>query len=299
MSFQPAVRPWLATSVRSCSRLLKRNVHATVTTRQFEHEEKPRRLETLNDWADFQVQRGGVSGLIKTMSQYGSRQNSAFKPSDVLRSPPSTATISALLAAGAHFGHASARMNPNFMPYAYGTRAGITIIDLDHTLPLLRRAANLVRAVTSSGGHILFIGTRPDLRPIVERAAERLGQQGFYVGERWIPGTLTNRFQYFDKETLEETAIVPSLVILLNPIENIHAIRECTMLHVPTIGIVDSNADPRIVMYPIPANDESTRAAELICGVLSIAGREGISVLENIPEEVVEEYEAALKEEEL
>jgi small subunit ribosomal protein S2 len=72
--------------------------------------------------------------------------------------------------------------------------------------------------------------------------------------------------------------VVPDLVIFLNPIPNLHAIRECAIEHVPTIGIVDSNVDPRIVMYPIPANDESTRTAELIAGVLSIAGREGVEL---------------------
>ena len=72
--------------------------------------------------------------------------------------------------------------------------------------------------------------------------------------------------------------VVPDLVIFLNPIPNLHAIRECAIEHVPTIGIVDSNVDPRIVMYPIPANDESTRTAELVAGVLSIAGREGVAI---------------------
>lgn len=164
------------------------------------------------------------------------------------------------------------------MPYAYGTRAGITIIDLDHTLPLLRRAANLVRAIAAANGSIVFIGTRPDLRPIVEKAAARLGNQGYHVGDRWLPGTLTNKIHIFGHNALRNQQIVPDLVILLNPIPNINAIRECALNHVPTVGIVDSNVDPRIVMYPIPANDESTRAAEIIGGVLSVAGREGVAL---------------------
>jgi small subunit ribosomal protein S2 len=170
-------------------------------------------------------------------------------------------------------------MNPNFAPYAYGTRAGITIIDLDHTLPLLRRAANLTRAIASRDGTIVFVGTRPDLRPAVRKAAERVGGQGYHVGEKWIPGTLTNKLQLFGKQTVREEKVVPDLVIFLNPLANMNAIRECAIEHVPTIGIVDTNVDPRIVMYPIPANDESTRTAELIAGVLSIAGREGVALL--------------------
>lgn len=220
--------------------------------------------------------------LVDHFSQYGSTQTreNTFRPHHTLNKPvaPSNITLSALLASGAHFGHATSLMNPNFMPYAYGERAGITIIDLDHTLPLLRRAASVVRGVAAREGSILFVGTRPDLRNAVRKAAERMGAQGFHVGEKWLPGTLTNRIQMFGPEVAEEMQVIPDLVVFLNPIPNIHAIRECTLEHVPTIGIVDSNVDPRIVMYPIPANDESTRTAELIAGVLSIAGREGVAL---------------------
>lgn len=237
--------------------------------------------------------------LVDIFSVHGSTQTkeSTFRPRDTLHSPPKDATLSALLAAGAHFGHASTRMNPNFMPYAYGTRAGITVIDLDHTLPLLRRAANLVRSVAYAGGTILFLGTRPDLRPVVQKAAERVGEQGYYIGERWLPGSLTNKTQLYGADTVKELRVVPDLVILLNPLSNMNALRECAIEHVPTIGIVDSNADPRIVMYPIPANDESTRTAELIAGVLSIAGREGASLVAGQkPKRVVEVNEAAENE---
>lgn len=169
-------------------------------------------------------------------------------------------------------------MNPNFIPYAYGTRAGVTIIDLDHTLPALRRAAKLVRSVAVNDGSIVFVGTRPDLGPAVRKAASRLESQGFHVADRWLPGTLTNKVQMFGAQAVLNQRVVPDLVVFLNPLQNMAAIRECAMEHVPTIGIVDSNVDPRIVMYPIPANDESTRTAELIAGVLSVAGREGVAI---------------------
>ena len=110
------------------------------------------------------------------------------------------------------------------------------------------------------------------------KAAQRIGSQGYHVGEKWLPGTLTNKVHFFGPEVSLSERVVPDLVIFLNPIPNLHAIRECAIEHVPTIGIVDSNVDPRIVMYPIPANDESTRTAELIAGVLSIAGREGVEM---------------------
>lgn len=169
-------------------------------------------------------------------------------------------------------------MNPNFMPYAYGVRAGITVIDLDHTLPLLRRAAKVVRSVAARDGTVVFVGTRPDLRNVVRKAAERMGTQGYHVGEKWLPGTLTNKIQMFGHDVVRSERVTPDLVVFLNPIPNMHAIRECAIEHVPTIGIVDSNVDPRILMYPIPANDESTRTAELIAGVLSVAGREGVAI---------------------
>ncbi|KAG6886000.1 hypothetical protein C0993_006116 [Termitomyces sp. T159_Od127] len=266
-------RPWLAAVASSSSRTVARSPIKR-SVRSLETASTPQ-LETEDDWTDLQLR-------LKDLSKYGSTQSAknTSKPRDGLHKPAAQATLSALLASGAHFGHSASRMNPNFVPYAYGTRAGITVIDLDQTLPMLRRAANLVRAIASSGGQILFIGTRPDLRPIVQKAASRLGSQGFHVGDRWLPGTLTNKIPVFGLDVVKETKVVPDLVILLNPLSNMNAIRECAIEHVPTIAIVDSNADPRIVMYPIPANDENTRTAEIIGGVLSIAGREGVAIYE-------------------
>ena len=122
------------------------------------------------------------------------------------------------------------------------------------------------------------IRKRASLGPAVRKAASRLESQGFHVADRWLPGTLTNKVQMFGAQAVLNQRVVPDLVVFLNPLQNMAAIRECAMEHVPTIGIVDSNVDPRIVMYPIPANDESTRTAELIAGVLSVAGREGVAI---------------------
>ncbi|RPD65938.1 ribosomal protein S2 [Lentinus tigrinus ALCF2SS1-7] len=270
----------------SAARSVRRTRLSTSTAAQVRHssfarvEEKP--LETVDDWTNFQLKRAEYQTLIDTFSEYGSTQtrNNTFQPHHSLHRPvaPSDITLSALIASGAHFGHSQKRMNPNFVPYAYGVRAGITIIDLDHTLPLLRRAAQVVRGVAAGGGSVVFVGTRSDLRPAVRLAAERMGKQGYHVGERWLPGTLTNRVQMFGPEVAGDEQVIPDLVVFLNPIPNIHAVRECALEHVPTIGIVDSNVDPRVVMYPIPANDESTRTAELIAGLLSVAGREGVAI---------------------
>lgn len=173
-------------------------------------------------------------------------------------------------------GHSTSLMNPNFLPFAYGVRAGLTIIDLEQTLPRLRRAAHLVRETARRGGSVVFVGTRPDLQDTIQRASSRLGAQGYHVGDRWLPGTLTNRAELF-ADSSDKYRHTPDLVVFLNPLANMNAIRECAIHHVPTVGIVDSNADPRIVMYGIPANDDSPRTAQVIAGMLSIAGKEGVA----------------------
>lgn len=268
------MRPRLSTSRRTVTKVITRGV-------QLASQHKP--LETEADWTALQLERAHVSQLKNVFDAQGPvlTDESRWRLRDSLRKPPAEATISALLAAGAHFGHSTSRLNPNFMPYAYGTRGGITIIDLDHTLPLLRRATQLARSVAYRGGQILFLGTRPDLRPVVQKAAERLGPgNGYYIADRWLPGTLTNRFSMLSPDDFKRYNLLPDLVVILNPIQNAVAIRELAVEHVPTIGIVDSNADPRLVMYPIPANDESTRVAEIVAGVISIAAREGVHLRE-------------------
>ncbi|KAA1471348.1 ribosomal protein S2 [Dentipellis sp. KUC8613] len=256
-------------------------------------------LKTPEDWTAMQQTRAEYKSLVDHFSAFGSTQTreNSFQPHHPLHRPPppKDLTLSALLAAGAHFGHSSSLLNPNFMPYAYGTRAGITIIDLERTLPALRRAAALVRAVAARDGTVVFVGTRPDLRGAVRKAAERMGAQGYHVGEKWLPGTLTNKLQFFGSDVALAERVVPDLMVFLNPIPNMHAIRECAMEHVPTVGIVDSNVDPRIVMYPIPANDESTRTAELIAGVLSIAGREGVALKDEVEAEEQERRSRRLR----
>lgn len=232
------------------------------------------------DWQRMLRARQRRAAVLEYFSKLGSTQNrnNTYQPHHGLNRPESSEslTLSALVAAGAHIGHFHSLMFPSFLPYAYGTRAGVTIIDLEQTLPMLRRAANVVRAIAQNDGMILFVGTTPSLRPIVAKAAGRLGANGFHVGERWLPGTLTNRMGLFGTEVARSQKLKPDCVIFLNPLSNLHAIRECAIEHIPTIGITDSNADPRIVMYSIPANDESVRTAEIVAGVLSLAGQQGI-----------------------
>ncbi|KAK4687162.1 small subunit ribosomal protein S2, partial [Tremellales sp. Uapishka_1] len=188
---------------------------------------------------------------------------------------PTQLTLSTLLASGAALGHSTSLLAPPFLPYVYGNRSGLSVIDLDQTLPILRRTAALVRDVVKADGVVLIVGTREGHKKAVEKARERLGDNGFAVTDKWLPGTLTNSQTFFGLQPLMDGAYKPDLAIFLNPSENVGAINECTARNVPTVGIVDSDTDPRIVTYPIPANMESLRTAELIVGTLSIAGQEG------------------------
>ncbi|OXG50980.1 small subunit ribosomal protein S2 [Cryptococcus neoformans] len=187
---------------------------------------------------------------------------------------PHEATLSTLLASGAALGHAANITSHAYTPYIYGKRAGLSIIDLDQTLPILRRTAALVKDIVKADGIVLIVGTRPGHQKMIQKAKERLEDNGFAVGQ-WIPGLLTNAETFFGMKPLLDKSYKPDLVIFLNASENTPAIRECTSRHIPTVGIVDTDTDPRLVTYPIPANMESMRTAELIISTLSIAGQEG------------------------
>ena len=175
--------------------------------------------------------------------------------------------------------------------YIFGIRQGIHIISLDVTAAHLRRACRVVSGVAEKGGLILFVGTRPGQDRCVVRAAELAG--GCHLFERWTPGSITNGHQIlghcktkvvdefdrtvpgFDEELADRPVLKPDLVVCLNPIENWVMLHECGLNAIPTIGIVDTDANPTWVTYPIPANDDSLRCVQVIAGVLGRAGEEG------------------------
>ena len=176
-------------------------------------------------------------------------------------------------------------------------------------MPALRRAAKVVQEVVLRDGVVLFVGTTRETQRAVVQASRRLGGNGFHVTtQRWLAGSLTNApvllhnaimasADDYAKQWQQRTGnsgldldqnkgvpnstafaskiLRPDLVVLLNTKENRYAAREATLMNIPTIGIVDTDVDPRLVTYPIPANDESVRVQELIVGVLSKAGEEG------------------------
>ncbi|KAL9076305.1 MAG: hypothetical protein Q9161_001021 [Pseudevernia consocians] len=216
-----------------------------------------------------------------------------YQPHKLLTHPPSPSdiTLELLLASQAHLGHKTSHWNPMNSRYIFGIRQGIHIISLNQTAAHLRRACRVVSGVAESGGLILFVGTRAGQDRCVVKAAQMAG--GCHLFERWTPGSITNGHQIlghcrtkvvdeldrevegFDEELRERPALKPDLVVCLNPLENWVMLHECGLNTIPTIGVIDTDANPTWVTYPIPANDDSLRCVQVIAGVLGRAGQEG------------------------
>ncbi|KAF2760705.1 ribosomal protein S2 [Pseudovirgaria hyperparasitica] len=226
-------------------------------------------------------------------SKIGATQAPHYQPHTLISNPPrlSDVTLELLLASEAHIGHSTSNWNPMNSRYIFGIRQGVHIISLDVIVAHLRRAARVVEETARRGGLILFVGTRGGQERCVVKAAELAG--GCHIFERWIPGSITNGQQLlghceikvvdehdqevpgFDDLTSERAVLKPDLVVCLNPIENAVLLHECAMEPIPTIGIIDTNADPTKVTYPIPANDDSLRCVQVIAGVLGRAAESG------------------------
>ncbi|KAF9360143.1 37S ribosomal protein, mitochondrial [Mortierella sp. AD094] len=223
-----------------------------------------------------------IKALLPEFMSYGGQL--APKPKSALSNNPSpnTLTIAQLLAAGLHLGHSTSLWNVASMPFVFGVREGISIINLEHTLTHLRRACTVTKAVARQGGIILFIGTRDGMSHVTINSAKSCN--AYYVASKWCPGTITNAQEIVGPHTPRlpdaragdlAKPFRPDLVIVLNPIENMIAIKEATRFNIPTIAITDTDVDPRIVSYPIPANDDSVRGVELVAKVLAEAAKEG------------------------
>lgn len=232
--------------------------------------------------------------MQKTTAPYGSSFQPLYQPHTLLANPPSPSdvTLELLMSSQTHLGHSTSLWNPANSRYIFGIRSGIHIISLDTTAQYLRRAAKVVSGVAERGGLILFVGTRPGFDRCVVRAAQ-LAAPACHLFERWTPGSITNSQQIlgrcgmrvvdefdseidgFEDQLSDRNALKPDLVICLNPLENRVLLHECALATIPTIGIIDTDADPTHVTYPIPANDDSIRSVQAIAGVLGRAGEEG------------------------
>jgi len=217
-----------------------------------------------------------------------------------------------LLEAGVHFGHQTHRWNPKMAPYIFGGRNGIHVLDLAQTVPMLHQALVAVRDVVASGGRVLFVGTKRQAAEPIARHATQCAQ--YYMNSRWLGGTLTNwqtisnsikRLRELEtllegegangltkKEILnltrersklelalggiKEMGGVPELMFVVDTNKEAIAIAEAKTLGIPVIAILDSNCDPDGIDYPIPGNDDASRAIELYCSLISKAVIAGI-----------------------
>ncbi|OHE91277.1 hypothetical protein CORC01_13435 [Colletotrichum orchidophilum] len=229
----------------------------------------------------------------KLTSNVGSVVGRPYVPSSLIENPPAPKdiTLELLMASQTHMGHHTSRWNPANARYIYGVRQGIHIISLETTAAYLRRAARVVEEVAYRGGLILFAGTRKGQMEIVTKAAKLAG--GCHLFTKWTPGNITNRdvinsgkevrivdekdiaLQGFDRLERTGRPLVPDLIVCLNPKENYTMLYECGLANVPTIGVIDTDANPDWVTYTIPANDDSYRSIAVIAGVLGRAGEAG------------------------
>ena len=249
-------------------------------------------------------------------------------------------TLEELLEAGCHFGHQVTRSNPKARDFIFEARDNIHIIDLAKTKEGLEEAASFVKDLAAKNGIMVIVGTKRQAQSIVQEEVKRAGMENlFYITNRWVGGLLTNfqevsknfkkyadfvtdlqddevKARYTKKEVagwekeknkLENlyggvakiTKKPDALFIIDSHLENL-AVREAISTHVPTVALVDTNADPAIINYPIPANDDAVGSIKLIADYIIdawIEGRkEGIKLKELQDKKAVEEAEKAKKE---
>lgn len=215
-------------------------------------------------------------------------------------------TVRDLLENGVHFGHHVRRWNPKMAPYIYGQRDKIHIIDLDKTLVLLKKAVQVVQEHAASGGRILFVGTKNQASARVAEAAGKCGQ--YYVNHRWLGGMMTNwktvsqsikKLNALEQKLADENSGlkkkealmlsrqkeklervlggvrhmggVPSMIFIIDITLEKAAVAEAKKLGVPVIAICDTNCDPSGIDYPIPGNDDSSKAIDLYCELMEQA----------------------------
>ncbi|QSZ32015.1 hypothetical protein DSL72_001584 [Monilinia vaccinii-corymbosi] len=238
---------------------------------------------------DFQL----FNHIKKRTTKLGSVVPKHYEPYQLITNPPAPkdVTLELLMASQSHLGHATQLWNPANQRYIYGIRQGIHIISLEETAAHLRRCAKVVEGVAYHGGLILFVGTRAGQDSAVVKAASLA--KGCHLFNRWVAGSITNGDQIlakcaimavdandeyvagYEEKVANWKALKPDLVVCLNPLENYTLLHECGLHNIPTIGVIDTDADPTWVTYPIPANDDSLRCIQLIAGVLGRAGEEG------------------------
>ncbi|XP_067660777.1 small ribosomal subunit protein uS2m-like [Haliotis asinina] len=177
-------------------------------------------------------------------------------------------TVRDMFKARVHFGHKEGLRDPYMAPYLFGNRLGIDIIDLDQTLTLFQDALNFTAHIAYRGGIILFLSRHRQTMPWVERTALEVNEYSHC--RFWKGGTFTNATIQFGTVTR-----LPDLCIFLHTQNNAFlphaAITDSAKLLIPTVGIVDSNCDPRLITYPIPGNDDTPVTVQYYCNLFKKA----------------------------
>lgn len=230
-------------------------------------------------------------------------------------------TIQTLLDAGCHYGHQTRRWNPKMKPYIFGERNGIYILDLKQTLFDADKAYTFLKETAAKGGNVLFVGTKKQAQEPISTQAARAGMP--YINQRWLGGMLTNfvtmRSRIDRMEQLEamvetgdmarrgkkEQAVLtkeleklqrnlggvrdmrtlPQALFVVDTKREEIAIKEANRLHIPVVGLLDTNSDPDVIDYGIPANDDAIRSVDLMCqlaadAVLAGSGKEQMTAAE-------------------
>jgi len=212
-----------------------------------------------------------------------------------------------LINAGVHFGHGVSRWNPKMAPFIFAKRGNIHVIDVKKTLKGILIAKKLLAEIVSSGGDVVFVGTKRQAQKAVEAAATRCGMH--FVSERWLGGMLTNfrtvrsRLQRLEQleamdqdgsmeseskkqasrykremkkirtnlDGVRKMTRLPAIIVAVDAKKEYLALREAQKLNIPTVGVLDTDSDPDTVDVAIPANDDSIRAIEIILNELADA----------------------------
>ena len=241
---------------------------------------------------------------------------------------PSAIKMRTLLETGVHFGHRTNKWNPKMDEFIFTSRNGIHIIDLQQTLANLNEYYDMVRDTIADGGSVMFIGTKRQAQETIEQQAARCGMA--FVSTRWLGGTLTNwrtirsridtlkkleaqrEAGAWEKLTKKEALMLerkvaklqerlgglrdmkrlPDILIVVDTEREYTAVKEANTLHIPVLGIVDTNADPDFVDYIIPANDDAMRSIRLLVSAMADAVLEGRAIRKGGDiDEVIEEVD--------
>lgn len=236
----------------------------------------------------------------------------------------SKVTYKELLDAGVHFGHMKSKWHPKMAPYIFKEQNDIHLIDLNKTIQCLDQATEAVKGIVKSGRKILFVATKKQAKEVVATEADRLKMP--YITERWLGGLLTNfttvrkslkKMSSIERMTKEEAFLamvkkerlmltrekdklqkvlggiadqtrLPAALFVVDIKKEHLAIAEAKRLAIPVIGIVDTNSDPTIIDYPIPANDDAYKSIAIITRAISAAIEEGLSERKNEKDMVAE-----------